>query len=378
MSPARWPGAGRHPLVVLQQAAVDLALSELKTEGILAVNGPPGTGKTTLLRDIVAGVVSSRAEAMCAFDDPTDAFKSSGQRLSAGQAWLTLYELDKKLKGFEIVIASSNNKAVENVSAELPGIKAIAEDAKDLRYFTCLSDTLLQRESWGLIAAVLGNARNRSDFKKDFWWNEDVGLSTYLAAAATGNQPLKEFTDPVTGLKVTRLPRIIAEERPPTSHDEAIERWQSAKTKFKTALEKSRASLSQLEQVRQTVLSLSSLEQAEIKAEENLRQAQARQTQVQQALQIAESSYLESDGVLKIAERGIIALKKVRPGFFARLVRTQAAPVWNEEYKARNFALAIAKTEHLKNTMTLEESRKELNNSIMAVEAAQTTYKKAS
>src|SRR5258708_5796457 len=64
MSPARWPGAGRHPLVVLQQAAVDLALSELKTEGILAVNGPPGTGKTTLLRDIVAGVVSSRAEAM--------------------------------------------------------------------------------------------------------------------------------------------------------------------------------------------------------------------------------------------------------------------------------------------------------------------------
>jgi len=61
MPPARWPGAGRHPLVVLQQAAVNLTLSELKTDGILAVNGPPGTGKTTLLRDIVAGVVSSRA-----------------------------------------------------------------------------------------------------------------------------------------------------------------------------------------------------------------------------------------------------------------------------------------------------------------------------
>ena len=40
--PARWPGRGRHPLVLLQQAAVNLALHELQDTGILAVNGPPG------------------------------------------------------------------------------------------------------------------------------------------------------------------------------------------------------------------------------------------------------------------------------------------------------------------------------------------------
>ena len=42
--------------------------------GLFSVNGPPGTGKTTLLRDIVAEVVVNRAIVMSAFDKPADAF----------------------------------------------------------------------------------------------------------------------------------------------------------------------------------------------------------------------------------------------------------------------------------------------------------------
>ncbi|MDR0329832.1 MAG: hypothetical protein LBH99_04150 [Rickettsia sp.] len=137
---ARWPGPGRHPLVLLQQAAVNLAMTKLNDGGILAINGPPGTGKTTLLRDIVAKLVTERAEALLKFADPEKAFTDSGHKIKAGQSWLNLYKLDKSLKGFEILITSSNNKAVENISAELPSLKAIANDANDLRYFTVLSD----------------------------------------------------------------------------------------------------------------------------------------------------------------------------------------------------------------------------------------------
>ena len=64
---ARWPGANRHPLVLLQQAAVNAAFSETDSGGLLGINGPPGTGKTTLLRDVLAGVVTLRAEAMAKF-----------------------------------------------------------------------------------------------------------------------------------------------------------------------------------------------------------------------------------------------------------------------------------------------------------------------
>jgi hypothetical protein len=52
---AKWPAPGGASLVMLQQAAVNLSRSELdRKEGLLAINGPPGTGKTTLLRDVVA------------------------------------------------------------------------------------------------------------------------------------------------------------------------------------------------------------------------------------------------------------------------------------------------------------------------------------
>lgn len=264
--PVRWPGMGRHPLVLLQQAAVNIALKKLKNGEILAVNGPPGTGKTTLLRDIIAGVITQRAEAMSTFDDPSSAF-TPREKVKASQGWLHIYALDAKLKGFEILAASSNNKAVENISTELPRLQAIAEDADDLRYFNVLSDKLYGFESWGLVTAILGNSSNRHRFAHTFWWDSDVGFATYLAEAAGLPQILK-IKDPQTGEIIEcRPPKIVQENNPPKSHPEALNHWRQARKDFLSILALCNSKLEELEEIRSTFQHLDSLDQDEIDLE---------------------------------------------------------------------------------------------------------------
>lgn len=248
--PARWPSPGGHPLVLLQQAAVNAARGELgNNPGILGVNGPPGTGKTTLLRDVVAGCVLDRAAAMARFDKPQDAFATTGQKLAFGSnAFLHFYRLDASLKGHEIVVASSNNKAVENVSRELP-LKDANGRHEQMAYFRSISDLIANPrragyveaegddatepvETWGLIAAALGNGRNRSAFQQGFWWNEDGGFLTYLKAAR-GMDVLREIKDERTGEILDRvMPGVVVHERPSTTEADAASAWRKARAGF--------------------------------------------------------------------------------------------------------------------------------------------------
>lgn len=264
-----WPERDGHPLVLLQQAAVNLALSSDDRTMLLPVNGPPGTGKTTLLRDLIAGVIVARAQMLSEFEDPSSAFVHSGEKLRSGNAYTHGYAVDQRLKGFEILVASSNNKAVENVSAELPALGQIGRSRTDPCYFRSVSDHVArnpgppsdeddQRKepppaSWGLIAAVLGNTANRAAFRRNAWADEDYGLRRYLLEASGKPQTI-ELLDKKTGrILERRKPKVIAAEKPPTTEEAAKRRWRSALKKFRLAAQAVTDRLRLLEQGRQAL-----------------------------------------------------------------------------------------------------------------------------
>lgn len=170
----RWPSDEAKTLSLIQQAAVNIAAARLDETPVFSVNGPPGTGKTTLLRDLIAAIVVERATCLAEFERPSAAFSSAGTvtRLDNEKSF-PVYKPHERITGFEIIVASSNNGAVENVTREIPSRSAIHESYRaTASYFTRVAQKVKDpgREApWGLMAAVLGNMRNRRAFANRFW-----------------------------------------------------------------------------------------------------------------------------------------------------------------------------------------------------------------
>jgi hypothetical protein len=386
---ARWPAPGGHPLVTLQQAAVNAARSELSgaNAGIVAVNGPPGTGKTTLLRDVVAACVLDRATAMVAFEDPQTAFVASGQKISAGgNAFLHLYRIDDTLKGHEVLVASSNNKAVENVSKELPAASAVGND---IRYFKSVSDRLLSKkeadgslspgeDTWGLIAAVLGNATNRSAFQQAVWFDNDRSLRLYLKAAK-GDSVLREIKDEEGRVIRRETPSVVVKEMPP-SPEQAKAQWTKARAAFRAIKVDVEAELQKLESVRHTCLQLSPARHAQEQADVSWVEARSVLVADRASLADADAGVARAISDSEVASGRAHRARLAKPGWLSRLFRTKAFRLWLADCapmeallreSERALARAIEHQSVLRNVVSKSES------SLASAEMLATTRRQA-
>jgi len=171
---AKW--LSPHNPFLTQQIAINYA-NTLPRQDLMAVNGPPGTGKTTLLKDIIANIIVKRAIAVINSDYKI--FDEKGM-------------LADFLKGYGVVVASNNNAAVENISIELPQLNTDVENVlksigkEKFRYFEKFineyfnenqnetdydneneddADILDKAKTYkylGLLSLPLGNYKNRS------------------------------------------------------------------------------------------------------------------------------------------------------------------------------------------------------------------------
>jgi len=172
LAAGRWPSHPAHGLYSAQQAALNITLAGLRlSSGLLGINGPPGTGKTTLLREVIANVVVNRAERL---------LKVDVERLFAIDRHpiidaLGYYPINRAVAGNDgIVVSSNNNTAIENISRELPVLKSIHHETfTEADYFSAQATALYGEPCWGMLSATLGKAENRSAFVSALWYKHE-------------------------------------------------------------------------------------------------------------------------------------------------------------------------------------------------------------
>lgn len=138
---ARFPSNPEFSLSLMQQIAVNLSVG-FDNQQIRSVNGPPGTGKTTLLKDIFSQLIVKQAYEIAS--QSLEYIEGTDETRYYDKASIGC--LPKKIAQNGIVVASSNHGAIQNIVNELPLIDGIYDEFREnilsVDYFKDISNLI--------------------------------------------------------------------------------------------------------------------------------------------------------------------------------------------------------------------------------------------
>lgn len=146
---SRFPSNIQYAPSFMQQIAINLSLG-YDSNNMRSVNGPPGTGKTTLLRDIFAQLLVDQSYEITKLNNKKITGNDETVYWESGSYKASIGILPAQIAENGIIVASSNNGAVKNIVDKLPLISEIdnslVDEIKRIDYFKDISNSKLSTE----------------------------------------------------------------------------------------------------------------------------------------------------------------------------------------------------------------------------------------
>lgn len=315
----RWFSDTKRSMSLMQQFAINL-VTERSTSvpSLFSINGPPGTGKTTLLQEVFADLIVRRARVLAGLNRPSDAFLPEKLRVAfKGGTERTISVLKPALTGFEIVVASSNNAAVENISGDLPKAGKLGPGWNDQTYIRSVAYKVaaqkvdgaikaLREEDipWGLISCALGKSGNRRYFKERFCYMDVAKNHKGPWQIPDRPQQVRDWIDSYSGRD-----------------------FEAARSAFLRGYEKTEAAFLQLETLADLLADRidSANKSCVSAARQQVQSCQRESSHCEKEIEDLSASVRQlQDSLVELREDERL-LDRDRPAWWAKLLRTQAA-----------------------------------------------------
>ncbi|MFE3572683.1 hypothetical protein ACFXON_25075, partial [Bacillus subtilis] len=202
------------------------------------------------------------------------------------------------------------------------------DEALAANYFPELASHILGGEAWGLIAAVLGNMANRSDFSQRFWWGKDS-----VAQPRPDTDPAEEPADD----GVLGMQRLLARA---AADPATAEGWRTAREAFRSALSEVRELAAERQGVADDIAELARLTKVLETSDREIRETEREYERRRTEHARAEAERDAAEAALRAAREAIEEHKPAKPGFWKSL-RTLFRN--RREWRAQNEILLTAR-----------------------------------